>query len=230
MRANRDASARSRRQRSPDRGVAASSCAWPPSASDAALAEPVGAGSVDTVGTIPPAALALHRRSRAIDARRRQRVRRRRRAGRASTSRDDEQHRQVVAIAARAARRSLAAAVSDDAARRASCRSSCPCARLDSSARFTSSRTAISRSQRVDAASASTQRVERRRAAGTPRGAPTSSRGARQVPPQLVGGDGRIGASSRVSPSAIRYIAVCAERRSGEPAANVYSRSFETSA
>ena len=31
----------------------------------------------------------------------------------------------------------------------------------------------------------------------------------------------RIGASSRVSPSAIRYIAVCADRRSGDLAAKV---------
>ena len=32
---------------------------------------------------------------------------------------------------------------------------------------------------------------------------------------------GRIGASSRARPSAITYIAVCADRRSGDAAANV---------
>ena len=40
----------------------------------------------------------------------------------------------------------------------------------------------------------------------------------------------RIGAIRRVKPSAMMYIAVCADRRSRERAPNVYSRSFETSA
>ena len=39
----------------------------------------------------------------------------------------------------------------------------------------------------------------------------------------------RIGASSRIRPSAMTYIAVCAERRWRERGANVYILSFETS-
>ena len=39
----------------------------------------------------------------------------------------------------------------------------------------------------------------------------------------------RIGAMRRVNPSAIRYIAVCADRRAGDRAAKVYKRSFEIS-
>ena len=102
-----------------------------------------------------------------------------------------------------------------------------PC-RAPSSARLTSSRIAISRSHRATSAGS----VSASTAARTGNSATCTE--ASRVPGRWRHSSsavtGRIGASSRARPSAMMYIAVCAERRSGEPAANVYRRSFDTSA
>ena len=78
--------------------------------------------------------------------------------------------------------------------------------------------------------SRSTSALELGRASGTRAMCTDSSRAPGRYRHSSSAVNDRIGASSRVRPSAMRYIAVCADRRSRDRAANVYSRSFETSA
>ena len=183
-------------------------------------AQSFGPARVRHVGDEPPAALAFFAVARSST-----RARPSRRSlppGSSSTSRDDEQHRQFgrVLLEEQPAGPPPAARRDVRAERRADLLA---CAAA-SSARFTSSRTAIRRSQRSSerrsSISASTLCREAPPCEPTPR---ARRAGSRQSSSAV---NGRIGASRRASPSAMMYIAVCADRRSRDAAANVYRRSF----